>query len=109
MGDNSLAGICQRLGATTGSMRRWAREVFGSIRRQIARLKTQLKEAKERATHSGYRQEIKEIEEQLREIYEREEVFYRQRSRVDWLQAGDQNTKILPTHSTIINYYNQES
>ena len=67
--------------------------MFGSIRRQIARLKAQLLDAKTRAIATGSSLEVWELEKQQREIYAREEIVYRQRSRVDWLCAGDQNTQ----------------
>jgi hypothetical protein len=38
-------------------------------------------------------QEIKAIEVQLHELFEREEVMFRQRSLFEWLKAGDKNTR----------------
>lgn len=99
-GEEGLQAVWQKLGSMTGSMQRWAREVFGSIRRKIKLLKSQLLEAKEKALSSGYQQEVRDIEEQLREVYEREEIMYRQRSRVDWLKAGDQNTQYFQNRAS---------
>ncbi|XP_073358140.1 uncharacterized protein [Aegilops tauschii subsp. strangulata] len=73
---------------------------FGSIRRKIAKLKKQLVDARIRAAQTGHNQEVREIEDQLRETYERDEITYRQRSRTDWLQAGDQNTKYFQARAT---------
>lgn len=42
---------------------------------------------------SGSSLEVRDLESQLKEIFAREEIYYRQRSRVDWLKEGDQNTK----------------
>lgn len=92
-GDQGLAATWQKLGRMIVSMQEWGRVVFGSIRRQISKLKTQLNDAKIRALQTGYTTEVRDLEEQLREIYACEELLQRQRSRVDWLAAGDQNTK----------------
>ncbi|XP_073355310.1 uncharacterized protein [Aegilops tauschii subsp. strangulata] len=94
MGEQGLSATWQRLGRVTGSMQRWAMEVFGSVRRKIAKLKAQLLDAKKRALGTVCYMEVRELEEELREVYAREEIMYRQRSRVDWLRVGYQNTRI---------------
>lgn len=96
MGEHGLHVFGQDLGHMSSCMQRWAREVFGSIKRQIASLKKQLLEAKLRAASFGCSLEVHDIEDQLHEIYAREEILYRQRSRVDWLKARDQNMIFFP-------------
>lgn len=87
-----LENACRTLKIASKAVQEWSRKVFASIKKQIAHLKRQLVDAKERAAKSGYRQEVKEIEDQLHELYEREEVYYKQRLMTDWLTEGDQNT-----------------
>ena len=68
-GEQGLGAVRNTLAIMTGSMQRWAREVFGSIRRQVKKLKVQLLDAKNRALTSGSSLEVRELEEELREIY----------------------------------------
>lgn len=87
------AGVCSKLHHLTRSMQAWGRTVFGSIRRQLAMLKDQLRDAKERGLVTGYTQEVRDVEGQLKEIYEREEIMQKQRSRVGWLKEGDRSKR----------------
>jgi hypothetical protein len=80
-GDRGLNALWHRLKRVTGNMKSWSREVFGLVRREIHRLKDQLEYAREAALVSNTSMEIREIEQKLHEIYEQEEIMYRQCSR----------------------------
>ena len=43
---------------------------------------------------------IKHIEKQIHNILLEEEIYWRHRARVDWLQAGDKNTKFFHSKAT---------
>ena len=80
---HGLGATCSKLAWLSKSMHAWSHKVFGSIKRQINQLKSQLTDAKRCAASLGYRQEIKGIEDRLHELYERGEVYYKQRSHAD--------------------------
>jgi Tfp pilus assembly protein FimT len=63
------------------------------VKAEIKRLRAQLDLARAEAKELGSNQHIQSIEAQLHSMYEKEEIMYKQRSRQDWLHAGDKNTK----------------
>jgi hypothetical protein len=74
-------------------MQIWSFETFGSVQAKIKSLRGKLDDARRAALVSGSSLEAREIESKLHNVLEKEEIMYRQRSRQEWLKAGDRNTK----------------
>ncbi|KAL4320218.1 hypothetical protein GQ457_18G015180 [Hibiscus cannabinus] len=76
--------------------RRWNMDVFGHIEKRKNKLLARIKGV-ERALDVSYRQSLVELEETLHReldiVLEQEESLWLQKSRINWIQQGDRNTK----------------
>ena len=73
----------------------WSRDSFGSVRREIKDLNRQLQQLRDDPARTGpVHVEIK-ICDRLVELYHREEIMWRQRSRLQWLTEGNRNTRFF--------------
>nr|XP_051190739.1 uncharacterized protein LOC127304068 [Lolium perenne] len=95
-----MQATCANLSRLAVLLKDWSHTSFGSVRREIKRLETALRRLRSSPISDAVIAEEKVVERLLCELFEREEIMVRQRSRVDWLREGDRNTAFFHAKAT---------
>lgn len=89
----------ENLGNVSSSLSTWAQTTFGSVRKELQRLRTELENVRRNSLHSGPSVREKQLMSRMSELLSREEIMMKQRSRIDWLKEGDRNTAFFHTRA----------
>lgn len=89
-GEKSCLGdVHAALRSTMSKLFCWSKKEFGNVAREIEKSRTQLEEL---MLMNADRGEIRRVTDKMNELLYWEELMWLQRSRIDWLKAGDRNT-----------------
>jgi uncharacterized pyridoxamine 5'-phosphate oxidase family protein len=90
---NDLGHISNALKHVIKNLKTWSHVKFGSVRKQLEALRTQLTGLQRQQQNEETRKHIIETTRKIDEMLHREEMLWLQRSRIMWLKEGDRNTK----------------
>lgn len=73
----------------------WSRDKFGDFHKELKACQQQMRALMEEPQSEEVLHQMRAIDDRMDELERREEVYWRQRSRQDWLKFGDKNTKFF--------------
>jgi hypothetical protein len=78
----------------------WSKTQFGSVRHELKQKTDQLRVAELDSMNGGGHTSAKILKVEVRDLLDKEESMWRQRSRIQWLQGGDQNSRFFHSKAT---------
>lgn len=92
---SALLSMINNIEQCTTSLKSWHQSRFGSLAKDIKETHQQiihLHDVQDKLDNIG---DLRAMEHKLNDLLSKEEIFWKQRSRISWLEAGDQNTKFF--------------
>ncbi|XP_060968815.1 uncharacterized protein LOC133036286 [Cannabis sativa] len=94
------ASVLQNIAACTAALQDWHGKKYGQMGKDIAaahKTSSHLNNINDNST--AHLKWVEDADKVLDELLEKEELYWHQRARVDWLQSGDSNTKFFSFQS----------
>ncbi|KAL5767157.1 hypothetical protein ACOSQ2_013940 [Xanthoceras sorbifolium] len=101
--------VRDKLGLCADRLENWSKVKFGSLKKAIDRKRCEINLLYDRKQSEQVLDAIKSRERELESLLSKEELYWKQRSRVDWLLAGDKNSKFFHRRATARKKKNQIS
>ena len=93
--------VANKLKRCKKHLKKWSKEHFGNVKKQIQQTKEMLWKAEERLVRENNYEEVLRLKSELNVLLYKEEQMWHQRSQVQWIKSGDKNTRFF--HGTATN------
>ncbi|KAL5786962.1 hypothetical protein ACOSP7_003911 [Xanthoceras sorbifolium] len=107
--ETSGRGLRDKLVMCADRLEKWSKVKFGSLKKAIDRIRCEINLLYDRKQSELVLNVIKSRERDLENLLSKEELYWKQRSKVDWLLAGDKNSKFFHRRATARKKKNQIS
>lgn len=104
---NAHASLAARTAAVHQELHAWDREVLCAPQRQLKKLKAELEQLRLGPLTDEVADRQRELLIRIEETLEKEEIYWVQRSRANWLKHGDRNTNFFNNFATARRKRNQ--
>ena len=95
-----MYSVWEKIHECRRDLRKWSRTKFRNIKQQIRETEDQLKQAEANSMRGHDHAQVIILKEKLQILLAKEERVWKQRSRVEWLREGDQNTRYFHSKAT---------
>ncbi|GLT27461.1 hypothetical protein SLA2020_024580 [Shorea laevis] len=91
-GNMSMSRVLSNIALCGSLLTNWSQAKFGNIPERIKHLQQELQNIRDGSAQDNSLEKMEAIEKELNNWQRKEEVLWKQRSRVQWLKEGDRNT-----------------
>ncbi|KAF7146318.1 hypothetical protein RHSIM_Rhsim04G0150700 [Rhododendron simsii] len=90
--------VCKKLRGCKEKLKQWSFKKFGNLRLKIVVTKDQLAEV-QKQIESGFNEDYVALEKilvrKLEDLWQKDSMYWHQRSRIKWLRMGDKNSRFF--------------
>ncbi|XP_030945837.1 uncharacterized protein LOC115970327 [Quercus lobata] len=98
--DGDMENLLERIQLCSWNLGEWSKRDFGEITNLLQEKKKKLHKLGEEPRTEDIVQQEADLRREVNVLLIKEEKMWHQRSRINWLQSGDQNTKFFHTHAS---------